>query len=184
MTETNKSPEEVKNTEVDIIDLDEEVTLEEDATTEDKDKAIKTLTAQKAHWKKKASEKPEEKKEEVKEEKKEVVDEKDLSSSDMFSLIEAKVPQEDIEEVKDYAKLKGISITEALKASIVKTILEDKAEARNVADATNTGGGGQAPKRDSDEELLSNSSKGVMPETDEGMARLVKLRQESKKNRN
>src|SRR5690606_10314539 len=48
-----------------------------------------------------------------------------LSQKDMFALIKADVHEDDISEVADYAKLKGITVAEALKAPVVKTILSE-----------------------------------------------------------
>ena len=52
----------------------------------------------------------------------------DLSSKDLYALMEAKVAQDDIDEVIEYANLKKISVSEALKSNVVKSILSDKAE--------------------------------------------------------
>ena len=89
--------------------------------------------------------------------------------------MEAKVPEEDISEVEDYAKYKGISIAEALKTQAVRSILNEKSEMRNVASATNTGGSKRVGGRVSDETLLANASKGNFPDSDADIDRLVKL---------
>jgi len=155
------------------IDLESEIELGDSPTEDEKDKAIKTLKAQKDHWRKKATDpKPEVKPEE----KKEVQQGDALSTEDLYALMNNKVAQEDIAEVKDYAKLKGISISEALKSPIVKTILETNEEARTVAQATNTGKTAKTQTGISDEELLSNAKKGQMPESDADMDRLIRLR--------
>lgn len=62
----------------------------------------------------------------------------DMSSTDLYALMEAKVPKDDIEEVREYAALKKITVAEALNSSIVKTILAEKAENRKTAAATTT----------------------------------------------
>lgn len=101
---------------------------------------------------------------------------KGLSNEDMFTLIKADVAQEDISEVTDYAKLRNISIADALNSDIVKTILANKKEARRVADGTHTGDTTRSSGKLSDETLLSNAAKGIMPESDEDMGRLIELR--------
>lgn len=100
----------------------------------------------------------------------------EISQEDVYSMLEAKVPREDIETVKKFAKLEGISIPEALSSSTLKTILNDKAEERNTARATSTGNSKRISHKASDDSLLENFKKGVVPESDEDIARLVKLR--------
>lgn len=100
----------------------------------------------------------------------------DLSTDDVFTLVKAGVAQEDVAEVRKYAKMEGISIAEALQSTVVKTILKQKTEERNVAEATNTGTARRSTGKVSDEALLANASKGEMPESDEDMQRLIKLR--------
>lgn len=103
------------------------------------------------------------------------------STVDLYALSEAKVPIEDIADVEDYAKYKKISIAEALKTPALKSILQDKQEQRTIALATNTGGSKRSSGRLSDEALLERASKGVLPEDDETIQRLVKLQFSKKK---
>lgn len=100
----------------------------------------------------------------------------ELSSKDLYALMEAHVPQEDIDEVREYAQLKKISIAEALKTSIVKSILSEKAEQRKSAEASNTGGSKRSSGKVTDEVLLAKAAKGEMPDSDEEIQRLYKLR--------
>lgn len=94
-----------------------------------------------------------------------------LSSMDTIALIGAKVTvKEDIDEVVDYARLKGITIEEALNTNVVKTILRDKAEQRQTAEATNTSTARRGSSRPSDETILDNASKGKLPEDAEALA--------------
>ena len=87
-----------------------------------------------------------------------------LSSEDIFVLIESKVPKEDIEVVKKASKLLGVSISEALKDPIVKGQLETLAEERKTAGATNKGKHTGATKTP-DEVLLDNfHNKDKLPE--------------------
>lgn len=102
----------------------------------------------------------------------------DLSSSDLYALMTSKVPQEDISDVKEYADLKGISIAEALKSNVVKTILKENEESRNVTEATNTGGSRRVSTRVSDEALLSKAMKGDFPENDEEIRRLIRAQKQ------
>lgn len=61
-----------------------------------------------------------------------------LSTTDFYALTKASVLEEDIPDVAEYAKFKGISIADALKSSAVKAIISEKTETRRVAQATNT----------------------------------------------
>ncbi len=100
----------------------------------------------------------------------------EISTKDLYALMEARVPQEDISEVQEYAQLKGISISEALKATVVKSILNEKAEQRTVASATNVGATKRGSGKVSDETLISKAAKGELPDNDEDMIRLIKAR--------
>lgn len=98
-----------------------------------------------------------------------------LSQADLFAIIKAGIEEEDIAEVADYAKLKKISVSDALKTTVVKQILAEKAEQRKVADGTNTGPAKRGSAKVSDEALISNAKAGKMPENDDDMNRLIKL---------
>lgn len=100
-----------------------------------------------------------------------------LSTQDLYALMENKVASEDIQEVQEYAQLKGISISEALKSSVVKTILSEKSEMRNVASASNVGSAKRGSSKLSDEALIANVKKGIVPESDEDIMRYVQARQ-------
>lgn len=99
-----------------------------------------------------------------------------LSTDDLYFLIDAKVPQQDISDVREYASMKGISIADALKSSIVKTILREKAEERNLANATNTGNTKRVSTAITDENLLSKARNGELPDSDEEIQRINSLR--------
>lgn len=94
----------------------------------------------------------------------------ELSTKDLYVLIDAKVPQEDVEDVAKFAKFSGISIAEALKSNVVKTILADKVEQRNVANATNIGNTKRGSAKVSDDTLLSKAEKGEFPEDPSALA--------------
>lgn len=97
-----------------------------------------------------------------------------LSSMDTIALINAKVATDDIPEVVDYAKLKGISIAEALETPIVKTLLKESNEERATANATNTGPTRRGSQKPTAGNMLDKASKtGELPESDEDMAALA-----------
>lgn len=183
--ELNEQDENIENKEgvADQDDIDFEIDLEGDdedldanASDDDKDKKIRTLLAQKKHWKTKASTKPEEKKSEKKSTEKKG---SDLSTDDLYSLMQSQVNRDDIPEVKTFASVKGITIAEALEDDLLKSILADKVERRNVANATNTGKTSTKSFAKTDSELLADSKKGILPDSDEDLSRLVQLRQRS-----
>lgn len=103
-----------------------------------------------------------------------------ISQTDLYVLIKANVPQEDIDDVKEYAALKKITIAEALKSNVIKTLLTQKAEERTTAEATNTNASRRGNAKVSGDTLLSNASKGELPESDEDLDRLVEARLEKK----
>lgn len=100
----------------------------------------------------------------------------ELGTKDLYALMEAKVPQDDIDEVTEYARFKGISVAEALKSNVVKTMLSDKAEMRNTAQASNVGTARRGSAKVSDEVLLSKASKGELPDNEEDMMRVIRAR--------
>lgn len=166
----------------DDIDLDAEVELGDDATDDQKDKTIKTLNAQKKHWRKKhddlvtSSKKDDKDTKDIKKDVKKDASSKDMSSTDLYALIDAKIPQEDVSTVRKFAKMEGITIPEALKSSLLKSILKGDAEMRETANASNTQKTGKTKGAISDDQLLADAKKGIMPESDEDMTRLSKLR--------
>ncbi len=165
--ETNELDELVDN----LDTYEEAVTPEEETTTEETNlsevdelkKKLATTEAQKKHWKNKAEKTVAPKKE----------TKLDLSSTDLYALMTEKIPQEDVDDVVKASKALGISIPEALKSPILKGILSDKAEKRTTAEMTNTGNTRTGPKEITKDELLRNSEKGILPEDEEEIERLI-----------
>ena len=100
----------------------------------------------------------------------------DITKTELYSLVKANVPDEDVNEVVIYARSHDITATEALKLPEVKSILKVRAEYRKTADAANTGSSGSGKLKVSDDTFESNASKGNLPTDDEGIKRLAKLR--------
>lgn len=103
-----------------------------------------------------------------------------LSQGDLIRIIKADVPEDKIDEILDYAKLKGITVAEALNAPLIKGILNEAVELRKVAEGTNTGSNKRGNAKVSDEALLQNAEKGIYPESDDEIARLIKIRRAKK----
>lgn len=99
-----------------------------------------------------------------------------IPQKDLIALLKANVEEEDIQEVLDYSKLKNISVSEALKSSVVKSILSEKNEERQTASITATGNIRKGVNKPTGSALLERASKGEMPESDEDMAALVRAR--------
>lgn len=106
--------------------------------------------------------------------------EEGLSQTDFYALIKADVHEDDISEITDYAKLKKISIPDALKSNYVKTYLADRREERETANNTATGNVRRGPAKPNASQILERARKGELPETDEEMAMLVKAEFENK----
>ena len=100
----------------------------------------------------------------------------DLSSKDILALTKANINDEDIDEVLDYAKYKKISVAEALKNGVVKTMLAEREEQRTIANAANTGAARRGSNIANDDTLISNTQAGNLPESDAEIERLAQAR--------
>lgn len=170
---TNENEIIVNDTDTTVNDV-EEVQENEVATQEDIKalrKQIETLEAQKEHWREKAqkADKPTETNK--------VAPSKspDLSTADIIALTKANIDPEDVEDVLEYSRFKNIPVSEALKSSVVKATLSEKNELRQSAQATSVGTSRRAASRVSDEQLLENARKGILPESDADLDRLTSL---------
>ena len=103
-----------------------------------------------------------------------------LSPFDLIAVTKANLDEEGLSEVMEYAKFKKISISEALKSSAVKAIIAEREENKKVAEATNTGQARRGTSKVSDDVLLENARKGIMPDSDADIKRLLSLRRASK----
>ena len=114
---------------------------------------------------------------------KEVKISEDITRTELYSLVKANVPEEDTQEVITYAKSHGLSITDALKTPEVKALLRVRKEYRTTAEASHTGSSRRGSSTVSEDTLMSNAQKGIMPESDEDITRLAKMRIEARKNK-
>lgn len=90
--------------------------------------------------------------------------EADLSTTDLYAIIKAEVPEEDLDEVKRAAKVLGVTVAEALKDPVTKGILERRQSLRKTAEATNTNTARPSNKKVTDEQVLNDLAKGTIPE--------------------
>lgn len=81
-----------------------------------------------------------------------------LSLKDIRALQD--VHEDDLEEVMNYAKFKGISIADAKKDSVVRTLLKNKEEERKTAEATSTGKTKRGVSSLSDEQVVEAAYSG------------------------
>jgi hypothetical protein len=104
----------------------------------------------------------------------------DLTTADILYLAKADIHEDDMDELRDWAKFKNIGIKEA--HNQLKPTFAVKNEQRKTASATNTGRGVRATTKNTGEDLLRRAEeKGEVPETEEGMRKLAEARLARKK---
>jgi len=91
------------------------------------------------------------------------------------------VHDDDVEEITNYAKFKGISISEAKASKTMQTLLKTNAEERATAEATSTSPTKRSTKRDSDETLIRNFNEGKVSDKDEDIIALVEAEDRAKR---
>jgi len=109
---------------------------------------------------------------------KKVKTEKDTPKQPGYSLKDIRalsdIHDDDVDEVVDYAKNKGISVAEAKKAPLIQSFLRDSNEIRKTADATNTGTTKRGAKKTSGAELLKKFEEtGEVPENKADLDRML-----------
>lgn len=166
--ETIDSTNDNEALEVEITDDAEE---SEETITIPKSKWTEALAKQE-HWKKKAtSAKPE-----AKPETKQTQTEQALSLKDSFALAKAGVEEDDIQDIADYATLKKVSISEALKSNYVKSLLAEKEEFRKSQEASTTPNVKRATPKVTDDVILDNARKGKLGESEDEIRALFRAR--------
>lgn len=130
--------------------LDEERKAKDEEATKNKELADNyKVRAEKAESKKKEEKPAEEPKVEP-----------GLSQKDMIIIAKSDVHEDDLDEVIDYAKYKDISVAEALKTGVITTLLQEKNEERETAQATQTKGGHKGSVKQSEESIIEKARKG------------------------
>lgn len=99
-----------------------------------------------------------------------------FSPMDLIAITKANLDEEALKEAMDYAKYKKISVAEAIKSPAVKATIQLIEENRRVSEASNTGSARRGSSKISDESLIENARKGILPESDADMKRLVSIR--------
>ena len=102
-------------------------------------------------------------------------DEEKLTSEEVLVFVGAGITnREDIDEAISFARYKKIPLEEALKNSILKNTLKEKAEERKTAEATNTKPGGKATSKVTGETLIAKAlESNQLPESDDAIHAMV-----------
>ena len=159
--ETVETPEE--DTTEDVVEVEEEVEEAEEIDWEARAKKAEAAII-------KAKSKP-------KTETKAPTTDGKLSTFDLLALQKANIEtEEDLDEVVRWADYNKISVSEALKSNILKATLSERAEERKSAMAVNTGPGRRSGGAVSEERLMADAKKGIMPDNPEDIARLARMR--------
>lgn len=164
----NEIIDSTNDNEVEDIDLElEDNEAEEETITIPKKKWTEALAKQE-HWKKKANT--------SKPEVPATQSEHAISFKDSFALAKANVEEDDIEEIADYAKMKKISITEALKTNFVKNLLSEKTEYKKSQEASTTTNAKRGTPKITDDVILENARKGKLGDSEEDIKALFRAR--------
>ncbi len=100
-----------------------------------------------------------------------------LSPTDIIALAKADVSEDDIQEVLDYAEYKKISVKDALVSTVIKSLLAEKKEERQTAQATAVKQQRRGQTSSSGSEALKKAeTTGEMPTDKDGMDKLVDAR--------
>lgn len=103
--------------------------------------------------------------------KKEVEGTGDITKTELYSLVKANVPDEDVNEVVIYARSHNISATEALKKDELKAMLKVRAEYRKTEEAANINISKRSAAKVPDDVILNEASKGNLPDDPLELAR-------------
>lgn len=102
-----------------------------------------------------------------------------MTTRDVIALTKANIHEDDISEVEEYAKFKNISVADALKSSVVKTLIKEKEEMRKTANVANTSNARRSQVRPTGQDLIAKAVKG---ETVDDIEALAQARMEARKN--
>lgn len=99
-----------------------------------------------------------------------------LSATDIIAIAKSGIHDDDVSEVLDYAKFKGISASEALKSSYITVLRKENEEKRKSAEVSNTGTTRRSTSKLTPDMILENARRGVAPKTDEEWSKLIEAR--------
>lgn len=173
VVEDNSNTSEDTAPEAEVETVDEDIDWKSEAEKAKELAKNYKIRAEKAEREKKESVKQEPSKEKV---------ENVLTPKDTIALMKANINEDDIDDIVDYAKYKGIPVTEALKTTTVKSMLAEKEEFRASANAANVNNTKRGVAKLSDDSLISNARSGKLPESDDEIARLMRAKRDQSKN--
>lgn len=105
------------------------------------------------------------------------VEDQSLTTKDALALVNAKVSDEDYDEVIRVSKIFGKSIGETLKDKTMQSILSERVEERRTAELAQTGKNRRGESKTTGEDLLAKAEKtGEVPEDEEGLKKLFQAR--------
>lgn len=102
--------------------------------------------------------------------------EREARDKDLVAIMKAGVPEEDLDEVYEYARYRKTTVANILKDPIMKNTLEQRSEERNSAVAANVSVSRRGSTKVPDDILISNASKGKLPENERDIDRLMKAK--------
>lgn len=88
----------------------------------------------------------------------------DLPQKDLIALVRANIHDDDIDTVKKFAALDGISVADALKSDDLKAVLDRRAANRKSAEVANTTASRRTTAKVDGKTLVDKLSKGDVPE--------------------
>lgn len=88
----------------------------------------------------------------------------DLSQKDVLFLAKANVHEDDLDQVLEYAKFKGIPVADALQSPIIKATLAENEEFRKTQAAANDGGSKRGAPNRTPQAILADIDNGIIPE--------------------
>jgi hypothetical protein len=98
----------------------------------------------------------------------------DITRTELYSLVKANVPEEDTQKLLTYARSNSLTVTEYLKTDDAKALLRTWSDQRKAAEAVAMGSSRYGASKVSEEALVKNASKGILPTDEEGIEKLVK----------
>jgi hypothetical protein len=99
-----------------------------------------------------------------------------LTVKDGFALAKANVNDEDIDDVLEYANFKKISVADALKSSVVKSLLAEKEEFRTSQQASTSSTTRRATPKITDDTILENARQGKLGDSEDEIRALFRAR--------
>jgi hypothetical protein len=108
------------------------------------------------------------------------VNPKGINLDEIYTLVKANVPSDDKDEAVLYARSHNMSVDAALKTEELKSILRIRADYRKSAEAANTANSRYGGHKPSEDQIMADVEKGILPDA-ETLANLTFKRRIGKK---